>query len=291
MIISRLKGGLGNQFFIYAYSIYVAKTLDRKLFFDNSSYFNLLNKRYNKFCLKFGIKYEINNFFDFKILPDFLSKIYYNLAKLNTRHLKNTMLPFQYDDKSDNDAVNSKYPVIILNGYYIKKDYAIILQNELKLNDLFLSKENTEYLNKIENSESVSIHIRGQQYIYDKNIKSNYASVSLDYYRKAIIAIKETVVNPIFYVFTNDIKYAKELLDIESEIIFLETRGPDYEHFYLMSKCKHNIIINSTFSWWAAYLNQNLNKKIVSPKKWSGEIEINKHYDDLNLDVWNKIEN
>lgn len=291
MIISRLKGGLGNQFFIYAYSIYLAKTLNRNLFFDVSSYYNLLNKRYNKFCLRYGIKYELNQFFKFKVLPNSSSKLYYNFAKLNTKHFKNIWLSVLYDDKNENDALNSKYPIIYLNGYYIKKDYAIFLQNTLKLNELILSKENSDYLNKIENSQSVSIHIRGQQYIYDKNIKSTYASISLEYYKKAIITIKETVINPIFYVFTNDIKYAKELLDNESDTIFLATSGPDYEHFYLMSKCKHNIIINSTFSWWAAFLNENFGKKIIAPKKWSGEIVLNKHYDYLNLDDWTIIEN
>jgi len=291
MIVARLKGGIGNQLFIYSYGLYLSNKLNRKLYFDKSPYYNLFSNSYNEFCKKYNIKFEIDRFYKLKFLPNIFSKLFYNSAKLNSNISGSSFLPRIYNDDIINQPLLTTQKFILLNGYYIKKDYAIQIREDLILNNINLTNESNKFLNNILKNESVSLHIRGKQYIEDKNIKSTYALVSKDYYANAIKFFKEKLNNPIFYIFTNDLVYAKRLLNSESGLNYIATDGPDFEHFYLMSKCKHNIIMNSTFSWWAAFLNSNKYKIIVSPKTWSGERIINPYYDYLNLDGWNLIEN
>jgi hypothetical protein len=89
-----------------------------------------------------------------------------------------------------------------------------------------------------------------------------------------------------FIVFSDDEKWIKE--NIKGKNIIYIQRNHDYIDLYLMSQCNHNIIANSTFSWWGAWLNNNQNKKVVAPTKWFG---VNKKLDtkDLIPETWIKI--
>jgi hypothetical protein len=91
----------------------------------------------------------------------------------------------------------------------------------------------------------------------------------LKYYENAIEVIKSKAVSPYFFVFTDDMVWAKANLLVEN-IYFVEGNEKNKSHIdmYLMSICKHNIVANSTFSWWGAWLNKNANKIVVSPIKW-----------------------
>jgi 5'(3')-deoxyribonucleotidase len=100
--------------------------------------------------------------------------------------------------------------------------------------------------------------------------------------------MKEMPKNSIFLIFSDDIEWCKENFpNISDKFIFIEG-NKDYEDLYIMSKCKNNIISNSTFSWWGAWLNQNENKKVVAPLKWFGS-SINHNTKDLYCDGWIKI--
>ena len=92
-----------------------------------------------------------------------------------------------------------------------------------------------------------------------------------EYYTKAVEFIKQNVTSPHFYIFSNDIVWSKtfaESLNIDYTIVDHNTGTNSYQDMYLMSQCKHNIIANSSFSWWGAYLNVNRNKLVVAPKGW-----------------------
>jgi len=98
---------------------------------------------------------------------------------------------------------------------------------------------------------------------------SNFYVCTLDYYRRAIDVIKKKVESPTFFVFSNDIEWVRENISIPGYDVFYESgNNPVWETFRLMYSCKHFIISNSTFHWWAQYCSRNTNKVVVCPDKW-----------------------
>lgn len=133
----------------------------------------------------------------------------------------------------------------------------------------FENERNNILMREMQVCNSIGIHIRkGQDYmsrIWYQN------TCSLDYYRKAIAYIKERVENPKFYVFADNPAWVKENFQ-EFDYQLVEGNPPAGwgSHFdmQLMSYCKHNIISNSTYSWWGAFLNKNKEKIVILPKQW-----------------------
>jgi hypothetical protein len=153
----------------------------------------------------------------------------------------------------------------------------------------FLEEKNLLFSRKLASEQSIAIHVRkGADYIR----KNTDGTCELNYYQRAIKYINENVENPKFYVFTDNQKWVKEnFTDFKYEVIdWNPTSGSNsYLDMQLMSCCKHNIIANSTYSWWGAWLNNNPNKIIIGPKKWFNSV--NPQYDtsDLLPDNWIKL--
>lgn len=101
----------------------------------------------------------------------------------------------------------------------------------------------------------------------------------MEYYNKAVEYIKNEVKNPLICVFSDDPEWVKKEFKIENVIFAGNDILKDYEQMYLMSICKHNIIANSSFAWWGAWLNKNPNKIVIGPKQWL----VNKTSDKLDV--------
>lgn len=125
-------------------------------------------------------------------------------------------------------------------------------------------------------ANTVSIHIRRTDYI---NKQQYHPVLSLEYYKEAILQFNGYS----FLIFSDDINWCKSVF--KGNAIFVEGRK-DYEDLYIMSQCKHNIIANSSFSWWAAYLNKNTHKKVITPKQWFGSAYSNYNTNDLRPNDW-----
>ena len=145
-----------------------------------------------------------------------------------------------------------------------------------------------EWLTKITTTESVSVHIRRGDYLLPENQKLFGGICTEAYYRSAMMQIKKEHPNCTFYLFTNDKEWAGEWiatgLNADKETNSAETvstelrpedieiinlsRHSDYAEFVLMSRCRHHILANSSFSWWASYLNRNPEKTVFAPAKW-----------------------
>lgn len=141
--------------------------------------------------------------------------------------------------------------------YFIK--YADIIRKDLELK--ILPEQQFEM-------NSVSIHLRGGDYV--RGNKSNFhGTCSPEYYAEAIKSIRERIQNPHFYIFTDDIEWARNHIQFPEPYTLVSNGSiPPYKELILMSNCKHNIIANSTFSWWGAWLNKNPDKIVIAPKKW-----------------------
>lgn len=157
-------------------------------------------------------------------------------------------------------------------GYYQSEKYFKEITNIIRKDFTFpkpVDIINQKLINQIDNTESVSIHIRRGDYL---NIPNTQNICSISYYKKAINLILKNISNPQFYIFSNDINWCKQHLQIDKAIFISNNTGKNsFIDMQLMSCCKHNIIANSTFSWWGAWLNNNPNKIIISPNKWMND--------------------
>jgi len=194
---------------------------------------------------------------------------------------------FNFDDKVYNKTEN-----IYFEGYWQSEKYFLNYREDL-LEEFTLKKElhpkSKEYENKIREVQSVSLHIRRGDYVTNTHTNSVHGTCSLQYYRDAVKEIEIKVEDPHFFIFSDDLAWVKENLDFIDNVAFVELDKeiPDHEEMVLMSLCKHNIIANSSFSWWSAWLNQNDKKIVIAPKKWFNDQTINT--EDLIPNTWIKI--
>ena len=161
-----------------------------------------------------------------------------------------------------------------LEGYWGNenyfKDIRDVLLSDLQIKSNYESRLFHLLRNEISQPGSVSIHIRRGDYLENKN-QAIFLNLDLSYYVQAIELIKMKVLTPKFFIFSDDINWAKENLPVSSiNVVYINEAKSlkDFEELMLMSYCSHNIIANSTFSWWAAWLNRNNDKIVIQPQKW-----------------------
>lgn len=160
------------------------------------------------------------------------------------------------------------------------------IQEEFQYNEAIISQTTKKVRNRMHQCNSVALHIRRGDYLGMYNLQGLGSVCDKAYYERAIDYIKEHVENPYFFIFSDDKTYIKENYNLPNMTIVDFNQGDDsWQDMYLMSQCKHNIIANSTFSWWGAYLNPNPQKIVVSPKRWWAMLE----KDDIIPPTWKRI--
>ena len=275
MIIVKISGGLGNQLFQFSFGKFLSKKLHTKVLYDiqtnkvlNDFTPRLLNLSFFNIHLDFATKKDIRKMKRFSrgiwerieriiILKfPFLNKTYF-VESSNHQMISNKYIK----DNCYYEGYWQTYNYLLLNDIELRKD--ISLKNSL-------SKEKIELAKDIVNSESVSIHIRRGDYITIKKNNDKYNICSMDYYLRAIVYLEKLYKNKLrFYVFSDDIDWAKS--NFKDEKFNVMQGNQPGEDIYFMSLCKHNIIANSTFSWWGAWLNSNKNRIVITPKNWYKE--------------------
>lgn len=295
-IIVRIQGGLGNQMFQIAlafkyklsgYTVYIDTSSYR--FFNSNFIFNI--KRLLQIIIFKQIRFNfINRRFQlyrvFKIkFPK--KEFYYSLDSSNANYKVIFQKKFMYQ--------NLKLPNenLYLDGYWASFKYFQKEKNEIVKIFKFekiIGLKNILINDMITSSNSVSIHVRRGDYNYTNN-KNIYAECSLDYYLKAINIISKAVISPTFFIFSDDIKWCRQNFNLENAEYIDWNKNPSNNHYdmHLMKNCKHNIIANSSFSWWAAYLNDNPKKIVCAPKFWYKEIQHDSN--EIVLEDWETINN
>ncbi len=276
MIIGQIIGGLGNQMFQYAFYKYlsISKECDLKLdlfLFDNYELHNGYELE-NAFGVieDIATKDEIKKF---KTSCPLFFKIENKLFDINfmfgTNHFKENKFYI------DNNIFDKSLDDFYVEGYFQTYMYIQELDQNLFQFQTKLSETETELLQ----GNVVSIHIRGGDYITSKKDSALFGNIcTKKYYKNAIEHIKSFTENPKFLIFTNDKAYAKQLLIGEDfEIVDWNGGKDSFRDMYLMSLCKHNIIANSSFSWWGAWLNKNSSKIVIAPHKWFNDNNINQN--------------
>jgi hypothetical protein len=286
MIISKITGGLGNQMFQYAIAKSIAQKRADKFKLDISFYPKQSLRKYELNYFNIEENIATNNEI-IKLAGD--ENFWFKLRKklgLNPTRAKSYFLEKEtavFDKKVFDYEKN-----IYLDGYWQDEEYFRDIREEL-LKDFTLknniSIEAKKYLKDIRNSQSVSVHVRRGDYIQNTHTNSVHGTCDLDYYQKAIKCIHEKVKSPNFYIFSDDIIWCKENFDFLENKVFVDDTKSAFDDLELMRNCKHNIIANSTFSWWAAWLNTYEKKIVIGPKIWwNSRVDKN-----LALDRWVKI--
>ena len=276
MIVVKLMGGLGNQMFQYAAARALSLKTNTKLYIDESFYIEnskVKNVTQRKPELHiFKIKFNKIN-----IVSRTYIKLCFILTKLIEKkfsiklNLFSNFIEEKFNFNNEYDSLKSN---TVLIGYFQTEKYFIdirsILLNDLSFN-IQLTGTNISILHEIKQTNSVSVHIRRGDYISSSSNLEHHGICTLDFYMESINYMTKRLNCCIFFVFSDDIIWAKQHFNNFNQVfVFIDHNIGDmsFIDMMLMSNCKNNIIANSSFSWWGAWLNQNDQKIVIAPKKW-----------------------
>ncbi|CAH6803461.1 putative O-antigen biosynthesis glycosyltransferase WbnK [Vibrio chagasii] len=271
-----LSGGMGNQLFQFSFAYHLSLATDSKILLNSLSY--------NNDPLR---ELELEKIIDFSKLDNLLivneevsifSKLTYKFSKFFKKPLLNHY--WENDLTYKHDLPFSK--INALKGYWQSPKYFDKYRSDILS---FISLENSIsndvslYLGEIERDNSVSLHIRRGDYVENNEALKVHGNVCDDmYYREAISKVKTDDKDKQFFIFSDDLEWCKENFKWLDNKTLVQTNS-HFDDLYLMSKCRDNIIANSTFSWWGAYLNERDGLRIA-PKKWFN--------DDRAIDIYPK---
>ena len=269
MKIVFFQGGLGNQLFEYTYYKYLTKKFPKAKIFGY----------YPSKWLKDHNGLEIQKWFEVVLPKTTLSSrvIAFVVRHLNmlSRHLHLPHILSNPNWECDDNA-------LFQEGFWQDKVFFEKVGPPV-LREFFLDDYNNAILKDIKESDSVCVHVRGGDYLTPSNQEVFGNICTEDYYNQAIDIIHKAVKNPVFFIFTNDFKQAKRMFASDDNIRIVDGNSAERSFYdmFLMSKCKHMVLANSSFSCWAAYLNEQV-KTVVAPSRWSNLPPFPR----VNLDRW-----
>lgn len=283
MIIIKIKGGLGNQLFQYAYARALSERFKVPLRLDITNYDGTDTSEENLdmvFKRGYGLQHlntlgsiatrkEISSFKKFQIRKGRIWFLYNKLIANESKYVEERQ--FTYNEKYAKTNFFIETSNIYADGYWQSekyfKDYEDLIRNEFEFKD-DPDEINLKIIQEMQKSNSVSLHVRRGNFLIPR-YNNHHGICPLNYYTKAIEVMAERVPNPTFFVFSDDMKWVRESIKTQFPITFVDINGPDkdYEDLRLMSKCKNHIIANSSFSWWGAWLAKNKNKVVTYPSQ------------------------
>ena len=276
MFVVKVFGGLGNQMFQYAFMLYLKQNgLQSRISFSSF----IFHRYHNGFALAEAFKIRLPIWqkmlsLVLHVIPPIYRLRYIGFPVrwlqevIDKRH--KTIVEEKKWFSYDSSLVHSPSGLFI--GFWQSIEYLDGLQEILHSHFSFKNIEgrfNKLLEHQIKNCESVCIHIRRGDYM-EKRYENTYAIFeNLTYYHKAVSLMNEKVANPHFFIFSDDPQWVKQNLNLPNSTYVEHNKGKNsFRDMYLMSLCKHNIIANSTFSWWGAWLNRNPEKIITIPQPW-----------------------
>lgn len=277
MNIIRMTGGMGNQMFQYALYLKLV-SMGKEVKFDDITEYELSNARpIMLWC--FGIDYP-------KASRDEINEITDGFMKLSHRIRRKLFgrksLEYHEADCNFDPQVLSRESAY-LTGYFQSELYFKDIEDQVRRAFTFqpvmfekLPEDRKEkvlsYRDQIDNSSAVSMHIRRGDYLTTGEVFGGNCTDA--YYQRAITLIREKYPEAKFFVFSNDDEWTgewiKETFPGDDSFVVVEGTPEEegYLDLYLMSRCKHHILANSSFSWWGAYLNASREKTVIAPARW-----------------------
>ena len=277
MKIVKLKGGLGNQMFQYAFAKNIEMLTGEEVKLDISAYEMRKNDNIRR-----------PRIFDFKIAENIASKKQIEqICKLNHDYdllSHQYKLSIQLENFINRDyffrhdcsyiPIAQIYKYKYFDGYWQAWRYVDAIKDELQkefIPKTNLSIKSSYLIETLKNQNSVFIGIRKGDYSSSWCTRRKYGEFNIQYYIKSMKYISNFIANPIFYIFSNDIEWVKKNMAFDGFNICYrnkEDQISDFEEVLLMASCRHSIIVNSTFHWWGAWLNDYPKKIVIAPDKW-----------------------
>ncbi|WP_397384155.1 alpha-1,2-fucosyltransferase [Prosthecobacter sp.] len=260
-----LDGGLGNMMFQYAFALEIERQKNCRVRFVSSK--PTVSEEMNVFSLEQKIK---------SCAPPISHLIAGKIRKTLTgepRIIEETS--FAYDPTFISRVRDNRQVV----GYFQSPKYWAEIEAEVKRHLMF-DASLSDFTNKIEAEISktlaVAVHVRRGDYL---KLSHTHHVLGTDYYRQAIAFMEErTSKQAVYFVFSNDLDWAEKHLPIPERrmrIVRNPAQGLDFEDLYLMTKCRHHIIANSSFSWWGAFLAAREGQQVAAPLRWFTPLDKN----------------
>lgn len=306
MIIVNLQGGLGNQLFQYATAFAASKITRKKLFLDITGFnhhtkghldrayvldhFNISAKIASQKTLD---RFRYGRFFE-HLFPlkrtHFKQLVFEELPALKSHFYNASYIVKPLTYRYEPEILTPRKGSIYLDGYWQSFKYFEPFKEDLMTEFSLkgtISKGVLDLKKEIETTQSVSLHIRRTDYLSTSFGQKHYKNLPLNYYYDAIGNILKRINSSNLFIFSDDIEWCKTHFNSKLNTNFVTTENP-VEDLYLMSSCKHQITANSSFSWWAAWLNQNKNKIVIAPARWYKNVS-SEDMQDLLPQNWIKI--
>ena len=267
MIIVKITGGLGNQLFQYALGRAQSLKLNCDLVLDISFYSRQTLRKYE--LDRFNIKARLATKAELEKSgagTHFIARIIRKLGLTSVFYPKyiKELESIRYVSKIDECTSGSYLEGYWQNPQYFEEYKKVLCEDFEPVESI--SATAIRWLEKIKNSESVSLHVRRGDYVENAHTNSVHGVCSLEYYRKAIAHVQQTIETPAFYIFSDDIHWCKDNFGFINNANFVDDTNTAIDDLILMKNCKANIIANSTFSWWAAWLSNT--EITIYPKAW-----------------------
>jgi len=271
MIVAKLIGGLGNQMFQYAFGSRLAQLSHTELKLDIAAFekyklhkvaIHHLNVNYNSLLIGESMVNRLTNEYGIRAI---LKKA--KLVKPKIKIIQETTPGFR------KELVTPYTQDVYLDGFWQSEKYFKGAEDEIREHLMVItepSPANQQMLSTIKKTNAISVHIRRADYVTNPHTLSFHGICSMEYYQKAADLVKSKVDNPVFFIFSDDIAWAKENINFNTKQFFADMNNADtnYEDLRLMYSCKHHIIANSSFSWWGAWLNPLKEKMVIAPRTW-----------------------
>lgn len=282
MIIIKIKGGLGNQMFQYAMArrVQLEYKIDSIGFdLERVEHDNIRDYGLNHFKLdrsvdiikNKGLYYRVQEDISRRLISYWVAGRSEGIAQKREEILGNFLALFGIVQRDHSIFKEKKilkfHRNIYMNGWFqtasLLQPIRKILLEDFQWKETERLKKSTEY-SKITASNSVCIHVRRGDYVNNPIFDVCHN----EYYYKAIEYMKNVIEDPVFFIFSDDIAWVKKNMNFDANVHIMELQNKDYEDLFFMKNCKHFIMSNSTYSWWAQFLGTDMDKIVIAPDRW-----------------------
>lgn len=284
--ILRLEGGLGNQLFQYAHIKSLQVKYGGEIYLDTHA-FN--KKQIRQLSVNHACKEELKHINQLGIFDHIVIKFLQLFHKIHKKRILSNPKSFnqnkylslckkglyiQYKDSVFESHIKPMQKINYVSGNYLSHQFFHDFDDYIKQHIYIkeeLSPNSQEVLKQIKQCNSVCLHVRLGDYLAPE-WKDKLYICTPEYYQKAVEEIKNKVDNPIFFIFSNrpkDFEWIKENISLDANVVYVNLGNNDYEDLKLMYNCKHFIMSNSTYSWWAQYLGRFNDKIVVAPSRFN----------------------